>query len=381
MPYVVTQACYMTVKVRNSQTAEDMNRRFPSVAAVAVGIALCSLTGCAVTSGPSPAASAVNQPAARTAASRHQSALPSPTPARTTTTPPRSAVIAAQPAAPAAQPAVTSAPPAAPAAQPAVTSAPPAVATPQPAVISAPPAVATPEPAVTTAPPVVASASPAVGSGPALPSGVSGTFVSEETGAQLFADPSWQKSSDGQIAPSSSCTMWSPATMTVDGTYLDMFTPGSPSWDCVAIESDAAMTPGHIWQLSEYIPALANGDIADYPGWWLNDNGWSSEIDMAEANDWVGNTAPQGQMCLDIHLTQGTDNTTPNCVTEAAGWHTYTLVWAANGNVTMYYDGIEVSPIGVAGSTATDMHMIIWNNNNGGIDSTLKLAYLAEWNL
>ncbi len=175
--------------------------------------------------------------------------------------------------------------------------------------------------------------------------------------------------------------MWSPATMTVDGTYLDMFTPGSPSWDCAAIESDAAMTPGHIWQLSEYIPALGNGDIADYPSWWLNDNGWSSEIDMAEANDWGGNTAPQGAMCLDIHMNQGTVNTTPNCVTEPAGWHTYTLVWAANGNVTMYYDGIKVGPIGVAGSTATDMHMIIWNNNNGGVDSTLKLAYLAEWNL
>jgi hypothetical protein len=371
----------MTVKVRNSQMAEDMNRRFPSVAAVAVGIALCSLTGCAVGSGPSPTATVVNQAATRTAASRHQSTLASSAPAPAKTTPPPLAVTWAQPAAITAQPAVTSAPRAVATPQPAVATPQPSVATPQPSVTSAPPAVATPQPAVTTAPPVVASPPPAVGSGPALPGGVSGTFVSEETGAQLIADPSWQRSSDGQIAPSSSCTMWSPATMTVDGTYLDMFTPGKPSWDCAAIESDAAMTPGHIWQLSEYIPALANGDIADYPSWWLNDNGWSSEIDMAEANDWGGNTAPQGQMCLDIHLNQGTDNTTPNCVTEAAGWHTYTLVWAANGHVSMYYDGIKVSPVGVSGSTATDMHMIIWNNNNGGIDSTLKLAYLAEWDL
>jgi hypothetical protein len=161
--------------------------------------------------------------------------------------------------------------------------------------------------------------------------------------------------------------------MKVNGTYLDMHTPGSPSWDCVALESDAAMTPGHIWQLSEYIPAMANGLIADYPSWWMTDASWSSEVDMAEAQDWGGNASPQGAMCLDIHLDQGTENTTPDCVTETGGWHTYTFVWAADGAVMMYYDGSKVSPEGVSGTTATDMHMIIWNNNNGGVvDSTLE---------
>jgi hypothetical protein len=236
-----------------------------------------------------------------------------------------------------------------------------------------------PPPPLVTPPPVTIP--PA---GPSLPGGVTGTFVSEETGAQLFADPGWQQSSAGQIEPASNCTMWSPATMTVDsdGTSLDMFTPAAPdSWDCVALESNAAMSPGHIWQLSEYIPAMADGDIADYPAWWMTNAAWSSEVDMAEANDWGGNTAPQGSMCLDIHLNQGTDNTSPDCLTEAGGWHTYTFVWAASGTVTMYYDGVEVDPLGISGTTATDMHMIIWNNDNGGINSTLKLGYLAEWNL
>lgn len=204
-------------------------------------------------------------------------------------------------------------------------------------------------------------------------------FVSEETGAQLYADPAWQNSFDGQIEPASNCKAWSPATMTVRGTDLDMDTPGSPSWDCVALESDAAMTPGHIWQLSEYISAMAKGLIADYPSWWMTDAGWSSEVDMAEAQDWGGNASPQGAMCLDIHLRQGTENTRPDCVTETGGWHTYTFAWAADGAVTMYYDGTKVSPEGVSGTTATDMHMIIWNNNNGGVSSTLELAYLATW--
>jgi hypothetical protein len=83
-------------------------------------------------------------------------------------------------------------------------------------------------------------------------------------------------------------------------------------------------------------------------------------------------------MCLDIHLDQGTENTSPDCVPETGGWHTYTFAWAAGGAVTMYYDGTKVSPEGVGGTAVTDMHMIIWNNN-GGVSSTLELGYLATW--
>jgi hypothetical protein len=213
---------------------------------------------------------------------------------------------------------------------------------------------------------------------------VTGTYLGEETGAQLFADASWQKSSSGQIQLASSCSMWGRSAMYADGNYLDMYVPASPAWECVAIESDAIMAPGHIYQIEEYIPALANGNIADYPSWWMTDTGWNSEVDMAEALAWGDTATIDGSMCLDIHLGQGSQNTTPNCLTEAAGWHTYTMVWTASGAITMFYDGTWLHPIGVSGTTATDMHMIIFNNNNGGsgaVDSTLKLAYLAEWSI
>jgi hypothetical protein len=208
--------------------------------------------------------------------------------------------------------------------------------------------------------------------------------LGEETGAQLLGDADWQKSSGGQIQPASNCSMWGASTMYADGSYLDMSVPASPAWECVAIESDAVMTPGHIYQIEEDIPALANGNIADYPSWWMTDTGWHSEVDMAEAHAWGDTATLDGSMCLDIHLNQGSQNTSPNCVTQAAGWHTYTMVWAANGAVTMFYDSTEVDPRGVSATTATDMHMIIWNNNNGGagsVGSTLKLAYLAEWSI
>lgn len=248
---------------------------------------------------------------------------------------------------------------------------------------------ATPTPTQPGLPPPSTPASPtpapapALSDGaPALPAGVTGTFVGMETGAQLFADPAWQKSSGGQIQPASSCSLWGTSAMYADGTYLDMYVPKSPAWECAAIESQAAVAPGHIYQIEEYIPALVNGNIADYPSWWMTDTGWNSEVDMAEAHAWGDTATVNGSMCLDVHLSQGAHNTTPNCLTEAAGWHTYTMVWAATGAVTMFYDGTEVRPIGISGTGATDMHMIIWNNNNGGsgsVDSTLKLAYLAEW--
>jgi hypothetical protein len=222
---------------------------------------------------------------------------------------------------------------------------------------------------------------------PTLPSGVTGTFVNCETGAQLYADSGWGKSVPGAspngLNPSSGCWGLS-GTIAVDGTYLDLTTKASSSWNCAGIESTATFTPGHIFQLYENIPAAANGNIADYPSWWLNDTSWTSEVDMAEAHAW-GTTSPiDGQMCLDIHLNQNAQSTSPNCVTEKGGWHTYTLVWQANGNITMYYDGSKVSPQGVTGTSATDDHMIIWNDNNGGsgtVDSTLKVGYLAEWSL
>jgi hypothetical protein len=221
------------------------------------------------------------------------------------------------------------------------------------------------------------------GSAPALPSGVTGTFMSSETGAELYSDSGWQKSTNADLTPSSGCSAFDTASITVSGTYLDLYTPGATeSWDCSGVESNAEYSDGHIFQLREYIPAAANGNIADYPAWWLNDTPWSMEFDMAEAHDWGTTTPIDGQMCLDIHLDQGTENTSPNCQTEVGGWHVYTAVWASNGNLTMYYDGTQMNPNGVSGSTLTDSHMIIWNNNNGGsgtVNSTVQIDYLAEW--
>jgi hypothetical protein len=220
------------------------------------------------------------------------------------------------------------------------------------------------------------------GSAPALPSGLTGTFVSTETGAQLYADSGWQKSTNGNLTPSSGCVDSSPATITASGTYLDLYTPASSSWDCAGIESNATVVPGHIYQLREYIPAAANGNIADYASWWVTDSGWNMEFDMAESHDWGDTTPIPGQICLDIHLDQGTENTSPNCLNEAGGWHVWTADWAANGDLTMYYDGTKASPQGPTGSSLTDGHMIIWNDNNGGsgtVNSTVQVDYLAEW--
>ncbi len=220
------------------------------------------------------------------------------------------------------------------------------------------------------------------GTAPALPSGVTGTFVGSETGAQLYADSGWQKSTNGNLTPSSGCAATS-ATITVSGTYMDLYTPASHAWDCAGIESNATVEPGHIYQLRENIPAAANGYIADYPSWWTTDAPWDNEIDMAEENAWNYSVVPPGEMCLDIHLNQGSQNTSADCQTEAGGWQIYTFVWNANGNVTMYYNGAKIVPEGgPTASTGTNQHMILWNDNTGGvgmINSTVQVDYLATW--
>lgn len=130
-----------------------------------------------------------------------------------------------------------------------------------------------------------ASSSNRRGPTPTLPRGLTGTLVSNETGAPLYADSGWSKSYPGSgphgINPSSGCRGLS-GTIAPDGTYLDLTTKSSSSWSCAGIESTTAYSPGHIFQLQEYIPVAANGNIADYPSWWLTDAHWNFEIDAAE---------------------------------------------------------------------------------------------------
>jgi len=222
------------------------------------------------------------------------------------------------------------------------------------------------------------------GVAPSLPKGLDGKFVSCETGAQISASSRWQLSTNGNLTPSSGCLASPPASITVSGSYLDLRTPAGHPWDCAGVESNFTVSPGHIYQIREYIPALANGNIADYPAWWQVDTGWYQEVDMAEAHSWSTTSPLLGQMCLDMHLKMGSVNTQPNCQTEQAGWHVYTLDWASNGDVVMYYDGTQMLPSGVTGTDRTDDHMILWNNNNGTtgvVNSTVRLDYYAEWDI
>jgi beta-glucanase (GH16 family) len=124
-----------------------------------------------------------------------------------------------------------------------------------------------------------------------------------------------------------------------------------------------------------YLPAAPDGQIADWPQFWVDGQHWpeDGELDVLEGL--------AGQACYHFH-----DTTTPDapggCAGRLTGWHTFGAEWTPQ-RATYYYDGAEVGSI-ASDITDLPMYLIIDNavSGYGGphqFPDTMVIQYVRVW--
>ena len=123
-----------------------------------------------------------------------------------------------------------------------------------------------------------------------------------------------------------------------------------------------------------YLPAVADGSVANWPAWWADGQNWPTdgEMDIMEGLD--------GKACFHFHSDSGAPG---DCAAGAfTGWHTYGADWEP-GVVKFYYDGVLVGTLS-EGVTSAPMYLILdypvgkW----GGpvrAPATMKVDYVRVW--
>ena len=136
-------------------------------------------------------------------------------------------------------------------------------------------------------------------------------------------------------------------------------TPGKP----VYVEFKATLAPD------------AAGQVANWPGVWLNGQTWpeDGEIDVMEGG--YGSTA------YHIHYGSGGGTAQGNTVNDLSGTHTYGVLWTTTG-VTFVYDGADVGSLNE--SMTSPMYLCMENSYNSVdptvLPATIDVHYVRVWN-
>ena len=125
-----------------------------------------------------------------------------------------------------------------------------------------------------------------------------------------------------------------------------------------------------------YLPATANGYIADWPAWWADGQHWPTdgELDVMEGLS--------GVACY--HLRYSAAGARGSCADGGfSGWHTYAADWEP-GSVTYYYDGVQVGQITNAGITPAPLFLVLDYSVHKGsaftqVPSTMRVDYVRVW--
>jgi hypothetical protein len=175
-------------------------------------------------------------------------------------------------------------------------------------------------------------------------------------------------------------------SVTRSGGLADLDTNGT-QWNCAGLQSLGSYNQG-IFESRIYFPAAPNGEVANWPAFWLSGNPWPyrGEIDAAEGL--AG--------CLKITYHYNADGpaltapytpaaTVSHCVTTQPGWHTVTFVWRGQ-TISFYYDGKLVYTI--SGTFVVDApEQIIIENTEGqygnqpGTPAHLYVQYVRVWHV
>ena len=127
----------------------------------------------------------------------------------------------------------------------------------------------------------------------------------------------------------------------------------------------------------------------DWPAdWMVNESNWptSGEIDVAEVNGWPSGAG--GHICASYHYGPKNPPTAPHgyvvstCdkrAADAAGWHTYTIVWKP-GLIKYYVDGRQYATHRGAHipSLAENVVFDVTNVKASGVPDTVRVAWFTH---
>jgi hypothetical protein len=261
--------------------------------------------------------------------------------------------------------------------------------------------VAVKPPAPATAPSTAGSSGSSTTNGPLVPTGVPGTwnliFDDEFTGTSLNAanwSTGWFGSGITGAVSSSEPECYDPSHVVEANSELDLnLTQESESCGgktqpytsgIVTTNGKFSFTYGFV-EVRAWLPALANGQAADWPAIWLDGQSWPNdgEIDLMEG---LG-----GSVCAHWHgPTNGGagygagGGTGCPAGTFTGGWHTFAADWEP-GSVTFYYDGKDIGSVTNSTSTITGFPMYVILNlagePGGGTTApaTLRIKYVRVW--
>jgi hypothetical protein len=121
------------------------------------------------------------------------------------------------------------------------------------------------------------------------------------------------------------------------------------------------------------MPAAADGQIANWPGLWLDGQDWpmDGEIDVMEGLS--GNAA--------YHIHYGTNNSAQGAsVNTSPGEHTYAVLWTTT-SLTFVYDGVNVGTLYEA--LDDPMYLVIENSIYASaaqlLPATMTVQYVRVW--
>ena len=245
-----------------------------------------------------------------------------------------------------------------------------------------PPAPAAPAPAAPVAP-----ADDVTGAVPA-PDGIPGNWTSvfddEFNGNSLDTanwSTGWQASGITQPVGPTEQECYDPSQVSVGGGYLHLTATPKPE-ECggqirpyasgmVTTEGLHSFSHG-AFEARVYLPASADGKVADWPAWWVDGQNWPQDGEMDIMEGLSGST------CFHYHDPSGGPG---GCADTGPGWHVFGSTWEGD-QVTYYYDGHEVGTLTTDGNSAPQY--LILNNAVGGSGGettadTMLVDYVRVW--
>ncbi len=168
-------------------------------------------------------------------------------------------------------------------------------------------------------------------------------------------------------------------TMTHSNGVLYLSTTGATD-NGYEIVSPDTYTSG-IFETRMYFPGASDGEIADWPAFWLSAVNWpdGGEMDLAEGLS--------GTLSATYHYgVNGTAESSGSFpVTSTPGWHVVTGVWTT-GRWDVYYDGKLVKTFSESYVKNDPMNVIFdaYTGEYGhlpGQPSTVEVSYFRVWSL